>query len=145
MWGGDGVKFYLAAKEWLEAFPPDITREGAERLGVILPLAASLTLLGDSEFSAILPTSLYYIFFILFIAYALSRLIDPVTVIVACALLASVPVIVFNAVTPSSDMANLLYAALSFFFFYIVFIEFKHYPPLLSFTLARRNTVSFLF
>jgi len=116
--GGDGVKFYLAAKEWLEAFPPDITREGAERLGVILPLAASLTLLGDSEFSAILPTSLYYIFFILFIAYALSRLTDPVTVIVACALLASVPVIVFNAVTPSSDMANLLYAALSFFFFY---------------------------
>ena len=116
--GGDGVKFYHAAKEWLEAFPPDITKDGAERLVVILPLAASLTLLGDSEFSAILPTSLYYISFILFIAYALSRLTDPVTVIVACALLASVPVIAFNAVTPSSDMANLLYASLSFFFFY---------------------------
>ena len=64
--GGDGVKFYHDAKEWLEAFPPDITKDGAERLGVILPLAASLTLLGDSEFSAILPTSLYYIFFILY-------------------------------------------------------------------------------
>lgn len=117
-YGGDDFKYYRAARDWLEAFPPDITQEGALRLGVILPLAASLTLLGDSEFSAILPTSLYYISFILLIAYALRRLTDPVTVIVACAVLASVPVVAIYSTTPSADLANLLYVSLSFFFFY---------------------------
>ena len=118
-YGGDDFKYYRAAKDWLQPFPPDITQEGAMRLGITLPLAISLSWLGDSEFAAILPTSLYYAAFILFVAYALRRLTDPVTVIVACAVLASVPVLAIHSTTPSADLANLLYASLSFFFFYV--------------------------
>lgn len=117
-YGGDDFKYYRAAKDWLEGFPPDLTTEGALRFGVTLPLAASLTLLGDFEFSAVLPTSLYYLSFILFIAYALHRLTDSVTAIVAGALLASVPLLATWSTTVSADIANLLYASLSFFLFY---------------------------
>lgn len=117
-YGGDDFKYYRAAKDWLEAFPPDLTQEGSMRLAITLPLAFSLAWLGDSEFFAILPTSLYYVAFILFIAYALRRLTDPVTAIIACTVLASVPVLAIHSTTPSADLANLLYASLSFFFFY---------------------------
>lgn len=117
-YGGDDFKYYRAAKDWLEAFPPDLTQEGSMRLAITLPIAFSLAWLGDSEFFAILPTSLYYIAFILFIAYALRRLTDPVTTIIACAVLASVPVLAIYSTTPSADLANLLYGSLSFFFFY---------------------------
>ena len=116
-YGGDDFKYYRAAKDWLQPFPPDITQEGAMRLGITLPLAISLSWLGDSEFAAILPTSLYYVAFIPSVAYALRRLTDPVTVIVACAVLASVPVLAIHSTTPSADLANLLYASLSFSFF----------------------------
>lgn len=119
----DDQYYYSAGLKWLQTswYIPD--HFGRIRFSISLPIAASLNFLGDTEFSVVLPSILYYFGILILTYWGLSRWVSRSYALLACLIWGTFPVVVTAAATASADIAELFWSVLAFWLFFY----FWHY------------------
>ena len=115
--GADDRSYALGAEAWLNHFPAVGSDHWATRHTVVLPVAASLALLGHSVFALALPSLLFFAGIIAVnFAYARRHLGDGIASVFAL-LLAATPAFVVQATYINNDIVEVFFASLSFWLF----------------------------
>jgi hypothetical protein len=89
---------------WLHEFPYVANHFGKVRAVVGLPIALSFGILGESEISAVLSTSLFFVATVSLTMVMLSRLIGPMAALLACVVMSSIPLLALKSTIASSDL-----------------------------------------
>jgi 4-amino-4-deoxy-L-arabinose transferase-like glycosyltransferase len=121
--GSDDAAYIGAARQWVHAIPPVSNFFGDLRYTVILPIAASIMLFGDSEAAAEVPALLYAFATILVTYFGMRSLTDRATAVILAALLAISPLLSGLSTTPGDDVCELFFDIVSFITFFLAVRE----------------------
>lgn len=114
----DDSYYVFAADRWLHEFPYVSLFFGTMRETVVLPIALSMLVFGNSEFSAVLPSVLYLIG-TAFLTYAgLGRVMGYHWAFAGSLVFLTIPLFILKATIPSADIALLFFVSLSFWCFW---------------------------
>lgn len=116
--GSDDTGYIGAARNWAHHFPYVSSFVGDMRHPVILPIAATIALLGDSEFTVCLSTVIFSVGVVLVTYAFLARLTGRPTALLAAAFVCCLPVLDELSTTPNVDIGELFFAASSLLIFY---------------------------
>jgi hypothetical protein len=116
--GSDDAAYIGAARRWVHAIPPVSNFFGDLRYPVILPIAGSIMLFGDSETIVALPTLLYAYGTVLATYLGLRSLTNRSTALIAALLLAVSPLLAGWTTTVNDDTCELFFVAVSLFAFF---------------------------
>jgi len=110
----DDLYYYEAGKRWLDSawFVPNYFAHN--RSGISLPIAASIAVLGDTEFAVVLPSLLYLQSTVLVTFLMLARWMSATRALLAAMVFASLPIAVTSSTIPSADQALLFWSAAGF-------------------------------
>lgn len=111
--GSDDTGYIGAARQWLHQFPYVSTFFGDLRHTVILPIAASILLFGDTEVTVAVPTILFGLGTIAITYLFLKEMVDRTAGLLGAVLLSASPVFTESSTTPSADMCELFFVAAS--------------------------------
>ena len=113
----DDFGYIEAARGWLHHFPFISNFFGDLRHPAVLPMAASIAVLGDSEFAAELPNIAYTFGCVVISYFGLMALVDRWTGLIAATLLAISPLFSELSTTPGVDVPELFFVVASVFTF----------------------------
>jgi 4-amino-4-deoxy-L-arabinose transferase-like glycosyltransferase len=116
--GSDDTGYIGAARNWVHHFPYVSNFVGDMRHPVILPIAATIALLGDSEFTVCLSTVVFSVGVVLVTYAFLALLTSRTTALLAAAFVCCLPVFDELSTTPNVDVGELFFAASSLLIFY---------------------------
>lgn len=117
--GSDDAGYIEAARSWVHAIPNVSNFFDDLRYPVILPIAVSIMLLGDSEVTVAIPTLLYAWGCVAITYFGMRSLFDRTTALIAATLLSISPLLAGLATTASVDVCELFFVALSLFAFFV--------------------------
>ena len=112
--GSDDAEYYAAGKALSRAFWMAPDGFGGMRSAVSMPIAVSLKLFGDHEWSLILPTCLYALATAAVSFLALARLVPARMALAATLLFMTLPVVATTSTVASADIAELFWAVCAF-------------------------------
>jgi len=113
----DDALYARTAERWLELGPNLGTSLHALRLPVVLPIAASFAFFGVSEFSLVLPTTVFFAALVI-VTYCFLATFDRTAALAAAILLVTCPLFAVTATMASADIAELLFVASSIWLFH---------------------------
>jgi hypothetical protein len=114
----DDKNHLVGAFGWFEQFPYIATNHAALRHTIAIPVGMSFRMLGVSELSLIIPNLIQYFGIILMTWSFLRRSVNEQVALVACLLIATVPVFPIFASVVFTETTELFYIALSFWLFH---------------------------
>ena len=115
--GSDDAGYINCARRWLESGPLVSNFFGDLRYPIILPIAVSISLFGDSEFSVAVPNFCYALGTVVATYFGLRALVDRATGLLAAVLLSFLPLLGGLATTVSDDICELLFIVISLWVF----------------------------
>jgi 4-amino-4-deoxy-L-arabinose transferase-like glycosyltransferase len=104
---------------WLHSFPYVAQTFGEVRAMVGLPIAGAVGVLGESEFSIVLSTCLFFLATLVVTMIALERAIGGGPALAITAAMATMPLLAINATIPNADIPELFFVASSFWLFHL--------------------------
>jgi 4-amino-4-deoxy-L-arabinose transferase-like glycosyltransferase len=104
---------------WAQQFPYVAQYFATARAVIGLSMAPVIAVLGEREVTVCLSTCAYYAATLMLTLGVLSRLIGAVPATVACAVMATFPLLALKSNTPSADMPELFFVAASFWLFWV--------------------------
>ena len=114
----DDKNHLVGAYGWLEQFPYVADTHAALRHTIAIPVGVSFRMLGVSEFSLIIPNLIQY-FGMIWITWSfLRRSLNEQVALLACLLIATVPLFPIFASVVFTETTELFYVALSFWLFH---------------------------
>lgn len=114
----DDKNHLVGAFGWFEHFPYTATNHAALRHTIAIPVGMSFRALGVSELSLIIPNLIHYFGIILMTWSFLRRSVNEKVALVACLLIATVPLFPIFASVVFTETTELFYIALSFWLFH---------------------------
>jgi hypothetical protein len=115
----DDEYYALAGVGWLHEFPYVGNHIGTARAVVGIPIALMFGVFGEREFTLVLSTCLFFAATAALTLAMLSRLIGAVGALVACCVMATVPLFALKSTIASADLPELFFVASSFWLFRI--------------------------
>lgn len=103
---------------WLHSFPYVAQTFGEVRTMVGIPIAGMVGILGESEFSIVLSTCLFFLATLAMTMIALEKAVGGGRALAICAVLATMPLLAIHATIPNADIPELFFVAGSFWLFY---------------------------
>ena len=88
------------------------------RLSLVLPMAASIGLLGESELSVVFPTTAYFFVLMVFTYLAMAEAFDRRTALTVSALLVTLPILATHATIANVDIPLMFFVLLSLGLYY---------------------------
>jgi 4-amino-4-deoxy-L-arabinose transferase-like glycosyltransferase len=114
----DDQYYASAAVGWNTKFPYIATGHWGLRHTIVLPIAASFAIAGVNETTLILPTTFYYLAFVVLTFLVLSRLSGAIAAFWAAVLVALTPLFSLSASIVVTDLTELFFEISSFWAFY---------------------------
>ena len=114
----DDWHYLEAAQGWLSQFPFIASHHHALRHSLVLPMAASLALLGESEFSVVIATTAYFFLLVMLTYFIVERIFDRKLALWVSVLLATSPLFAVHATIAGVDIPQVFFALLSLWLFY---------------------------
>lgn len=115
--GADDLSYAQSAQAWLNHFPTLGTNHWALRYTIVLPVAASLWLLGQHEFALCLPNVIFFLGFIYVNHHFATRIFGVRTGAILALLLALTPSFLVQATYINLDLVEAFFVSLSFWLF----------------------------
>jgi hypothetical protein len=128
----DDADYLSGGLGWLAHFPYVGNSHWSLRHTITLPIAGSVSVLGLSEFSAVLPTAAYFIGYMSITIWASSRFIGLIPALVGTLLMSTMPGSVVVATYINADMAELFYITVAFWAFVYALDQPKRKAPLIT-------------
>ena len=113
----DDAAYTQSADAWLSDFPYVAKDHWGMRHTVVLPIAASFALFGRNEFTAALPTLLYWAGLVLFSYGFLRRFATRRALVLALPILLTAPLFVIQSSAASADIAETFFIGLALWLF----------------------------
>ena len=123
--GADDLSYAKAAEAWLSGFSPLGSDHWALRYTIVLPVALSLKLFGQNEFSLALPDVICFLSFVIVNFHFVSRFFGLKAGTVAGALLAVTPAFVVQATYIDIDVVEAFFVSWSFWLFVFGSVDTK--------------------
>jgi len=114
----DDEDYAAAGLGWLHEFPYVAQGFASLRTVTVLPIAATVGLFGEREFSVVLSTCIFLALTASLTLAMLSRFIGVTAALIACSLMVTIPLLALTATIPSADLPELFFVAGSFWLFW---------------------------
>lgn len=128
----DDAYYVIAGLGWVEQFPYIAQHFGTIRASVAIPIAFAIFLLGESEFSVTLSTTIFLVATAILTFHMLEKVVGRFAALLACCALVSTPLFALKATIPCADIPELFFVALSFWLFWQACFAENRTPLLLS-------------
>lgn len=115
--GSDDYDYWKGGKGWLDHFPY-VGELLASRETITVPLALSITLLGDNLFSLVVPTLLYALGLVLLVIAWIYSVSGARSAFAVAAILATSPILILWSTTASVDPIEAFFVLASVYLFY---------------------------
>lgn len=116
--GSDDAGYIQAARRWVHAIPPVSNFFGDLRYPAILPIAPSIMLFGDNEFSVAVPSLIYAWGAVVVMYLGMRSISDRATGLIAAGLLSISPLLAGWSTTACVDVCELFFVLASLFTFF---------------------------
>jgi len=113
-WGLDDFHYLRAAQAWAADAPYIGTTHWELRLGMVLPLAASVALIGSNEPALLLVPGFYYLALLAVTYWFVRVLVGQLHAYISILVVATVPLVVAWGTTPRVAIAECFYLAVAF-------------------------------
>lgn len=114
--GSDDATYAQGAYGWLTTFPY-VGGHGTIRYTITLPIAAAFAILGEGEFSLVLPTLIYSLALVVLIYATIHRWFGPWPAILSSMILVTSPLLVIQSTIASIDVVEAAFVLSSFIAF----------------------------
>jgi len=126
-------EYYAAAGVgWANHFPYVADYFATARTTVGIPIALVIRLFGESEFTIVLSTCLFFAATVSVTLSVLSRLIGAIPATVACLVMCTLPLFALKSTIPSADLPELFFVASSFWLFWLASQRVRRFWLLIS-------------
>lgn len=115
----DDSYYAIAGAGWANQFPYIAGDFPTARAVIALPIGLMIKLFGESEFTVVLSTCLFFLATASLTLAVLSRLTGPTLATVSCCLMGTVPLLALKATIPSADQPELFFVACAIWLFWL--------------------------
>lgn len=115
----DDAYYAVAGAKWANQFPFVAQYFAEARFVIAAPIGVMIKIFGESEFTVILSTCLFFIATVSVTLALLSRQIGATAATLVCSALCTVPMLALKSTTPSADIPELFFVSSSIWLFWL--------------------------